>query len=558
MKWKMAAGTVLSLCACAVLCGQQGTPKQPPKKAAASASADEVRALRDTVAAQQQQIAELKTMVQRLADAQERAAAANAEPAQRVQAAAEGATKAAQSALSAAATVEKDAQHAQSSAAEARTAVAKQGEKLAGDFDATKKSFLERIKQVGPFSFSGEIRLRGEPFFGGPADQSQVRNRERFRLRFNASARLNDDFDGGFSLTTGDVNSPVSTMQTANQFYTRKPFDLDRAFLAYHPQRFKPLTLLGGKFSFPWVSTELTWDRDLNPEGLAQTLAFNFESAPVLKRVAFVGFELPFAEAAGVSLNNKSIVQSAVYGGQLQTEWQLADWLRLSAYAGFYNWHNSDPVALAVATATAASPGLGLLRLNNNGVQNSTVTTTGTFVATGQKVITNAQFASKFGLFDTLARFDVKTRFEKWPVVLLGNFVQNTKACANAGKILPALADTAVETFAQSVNAPCDPRERRAYWLEGRVGRTQEKGDWNFSYTRMFVEREAVLGVFNYSEMRQGSNVSQHRVEAFYQYDRSIQLGFTGLFGRPLVTASSPGPAENLLKRLQFDVTYKF
>jgi hypothetical protein len=513
-------------------------------KSAAPASAEEVRALRETVAAQQLQLEGLKSLVQRLAVAQERAAAAGARAAQEVQATA--------------ANNGKVVQLAEFSAAEAKTAIAKQDDKLAAEFDSTKKSFPERIKKIGPFSFSGDFRLRDEPFFGGPADQSRVRNRERFRLRFNVHAKLNDDIDGGFTLATGDVNNPVSTMQTANQFYTRKPFELDRAFLAYHPHLFKPLTFLGGKFSYPWVSTELTWDRDLNPEGLAQTLAFTFESAPVLKRVAFVGFELPFAETAGVSLKNKSIVQSAVYGGQLQTEWQLVDWLKLSAYAGFYNWHNVDPIALAVATATAAGPGLGLLNLNSNGVQNSTVTTTGTFVATGQKVITQAQFASKFGLFDTLARFDIKTHSEKWPLVVLGDFVQNTKACANAGNILPAPANTAVETFAQSRNAVCDPRERRGYWLEGRVGRAQEKGDWNFAYTRLFAEREAVLGVFNYSEMRQGSNVSQHRVEAFYQYDRNIQLGFTGFFGRPLVTASSPGPAENLLKRLQFDVTYKF
>jgi Putative porin len=306
------------------------------------------------------------------------------------------------------------------------------------------------------------------------------------------------------------------------------------------------------------VSTELTWDRDLNPEGLAQTLAFNTESVPVLKRIALVGFELPFAEAAGVSLNNKSIVQSAVYGGQLQTEWKLVEWLKFGAYAAFYNWHNADPVALAVQVANAASPELGLLKLNNNADQNAMVTTTGTFVATGQKVITNSQFASKFGLFDTIARLDIKTPVEKWPLVVLGDFVQNTEAGANVGNILAAPVNTALETFTQSRNAVCNPHQRRGYWLEGRVGRLQEKGDWNFSYTRIFVEREAVLGVFNYTEMRQGSNVSQHRVEAFYQAYKNIQLGFTGLFGRPLVTATSPGPAENLLKRLQFDVIYKF
>jgi hypothetical protein len=430
-------------------------------------------------------------------------------------------------------------------------------ENLTADVASVKKSLAERLQAVGPFSFSGDIRLRDEPFLGGPADQSQVRNRERFRIRLNATAKY-EDFSGGFTFNTGDVNNPISTNQTTNQFYTRKPFDLDKAYLEYNPHNFRPLTLTGGKFAYPWVSTELTWDKDLNPEGLAQTFAFNLESVPVLKRVALVGFELPFAETAGIALKNKSIVQSAVYGGQLQTEWRLAEWLNFSAYAGFYNWHNPDPVALAVATANAASPGLGLLKLNNNADQNASVTTTGTFIATGQKVITNSQFASKFGLFDAIARFDIKTPAAKWPLVVLGDFVQNTRACANVGNILVAPVNTAVETFAQSKNATCDPHQRRGYWIETRVGRTQEKGDWNFSYTRIFVEREAVLGVFNYSEMRQGSNVTQHRIETFYQAYKNIQLGFTGLFGRPLVTATSPGPAENVLKRLQFDVMYKF
>ena len=174
-------------------------------------------------------------------------------------------------------------------------------ESLSAEVSSMKKSFGERLKNIGPFSFSGDIRLRDELFFGGPADQSQVRNRERFRLRLNGAARY-EDFSGGFTFATGDVNNPVSTNQTLNQFYTRKPFDLDRAYIEYRPHYFRPLTLTGGKFVYPWVSTELTWDKDLSPDGLAQTISFDLESLP-LRRVALVRFELPFAETAGVSLN---------------------------------------------------------------------------------------------------------------------------------------------------------------------------------------------------------------------------------------------------------------
>ncbi|HXM94913.1 MAG TPA: putative porin [Candidatus Dormibacteraeota bacterium] len=425
--------------------------------------------------------------------------------------------------------------------------------------------FENKLKSLGPFTFSGDFRLRDEPFFGGPPNESQVRNRERFKARFNINAKLNEDVSGGFSLASGDLNDPISTNQTTNQFYTRKPFALDRAFINYRPSYFKPLTVTGGKFAYPWYNTELTWDRDLNPEGVAQTLAFDLESTPVLKRIAFVGFQLPFAETAGVSLGNKSIVQSAVYGGQLQTTWRLASWLNFSAYVGFYNWHNADPLALAVSTANAASPANGLLPLKSTTFQNAiTVTTATNIVAvngtpqrTGVNKVVAAQLASKFGLLDTIARFDIKTPWQRWPVTLIGDYVQNTRACANAGNIQRAPADTTEVTYSQSTSAPCDPRQRRGYWGEARFGRAQEKGDWQFSYTRIFIEREAVLSAFNYSEIRQGSNVTQHRVEAFYQAHKNIQLAFTGLFGRPLNFGSS-APPERILARLQFDVAYKF
>jgi hypothetical protein len=107
------------------------------------------------------------------------------------------------------------------------------------------------------------------------------------------------------------------------------------------------------------------------------------------------------------------------------------------------------------------------------------------------------------------------------------------------------------------LSAPCNSRERRAYWAESRFGRAQEKGDWQFAYTRMFIEREAVMSVFNASDIRQGSNVSQHRAEVFYQALNNVQLAFTGFLGRPLNFGKTT-PPEDILQRYQFDVIYKF
>lgn len=427
----------------------------------------------------------------------------------------------------------------------------------------------DRLKDFGPFSFSGDIRLRDEPFFGGPSNQSLDQNRERFRLRFNVNAKLNDDFSGGFSLASGDINDPTTTNQTLANFYTRKTIAIDKAYVQYNPHEFSELTLIGGKFAYPWYNTELTWDKDLNPDGAAETLVFNTDT-PVLKKIALVGFELPFAQVAKTaSPDNQSAATSIVYGGQLQATFQLAPWLRFGAFTGYYDYHDADAIALALARASSKNPQTpftGLLPLGTgNTVQNSILTTTatnevtvgGTSYPTGVTSITNAQFASKFGLFDSIARFDITTPSDKWPIAIIGDYVQNTEACANVPFLDAAPANTASVHYSQSTNFPCNANQRRGYWGEIQVGRAQKRGDWQFDYTRIFIEREAVLSNFDYSDIRQGSNVSEHRAMVIYQVHRNVQTDFTALIGRPLNFGGTT-PPQAWLERLQFDLIYTF
>jgi hypothetical protein len=433
----------------------------------------------------------------------------------------------------------------------------------AGSSDERIRNLERQIQGLGPISFSGDVRLRAEPFFGGPADESLERARARIRARFNTVANLGEQFRAGLSLATGDVNDPTSTNQNLTGFYTRKAIALDLAYVEFTPKAFKPLTLVGGKFRYPWYNTELTWDKDLNPEGAGETFAFNLNT-PVLKRIALVGFQLPFAEMAGTASTDKRITQSITYGGQLQTSWQLAPRLRLSAYSGYYDFRGSDSIALALARASSRNPQTpfaGLLPLaSGNPVPNSTYTTTaatvvtvgGTAYPTGVTSITNAQFASKFGLFDNIARFDIDTGHPRVPLSLIGDYVQNTEACSNLADIRSVPTNTSTQTFKQTLNAPCNSHQRRGYWAEATVGRLEKRGDLQFGYARIYIEREAVLGNFNYSEIRQGTNVSEHRFTAFYQIDKSVQLGFTALVGRPLATT------EPWLSRLQFDTIYIF
>ncbi len=432
-----------------------------------------------------------------------------------------------------------------------------------GSSDERIRNLERQIQGLGPISFSGDVRVRAEPFFGGPTDQSLDRARVRLRARFNALADLGPQFRTGISLATGDVNDPVSTNANLTGFYTRKAMALDQAFVEFSPTKFKALDLVAGKFRYPWFNTELTWDKDLNPEGAAETLGFNIDT-PFLKRIAVIGFQLPFAEVAGTTSTNKRIAQQITYGGQLQTSWALGSHVTLSAYSGYYDFRGADSIALALSRASSKNPQTpfaGVLPLNSSSpVQNSLYTTTattvitvgGTAFPTGVSSVTNAQFGSKFALFDNIAKIDINTGHARLPLSFIGDYVQNTEACANLASILAAPASTSTQTFKQTRNAACNANQRRGYWAEGRIGRLKEKHDTQFGYTRIYIESEAVLGNFDFSELRQGTNVTEHRFDAYYQLDRNVQLGFTALVGRPLAST------EPWLTRLQFDTVYVF
>lgn len=418
---------------------------------------------------------------------------------------------------------------------------------LQNELRSDRSNFEQRLKNFGPFAFSGDLRLRAEPTFGGPVDRSQDRFRQRLRLRFNADARLNDQIRGGFSLASGDLNDPISTNQTLSEYDTRKPIAIDKAWATYNPSWFRPLTLTGGKFAYSWFNTELVWDKDLNPEGASETLAFNIET-PALRRIAVVGFQLPFAKNTRTSATDKSIYNTMVYGEQFQSSWQLGSRVRLSAYTGYYDWRYVDSVAFSLLVPNSASPVDGLLAIKNAGEENSLATVTTTNPITGAKTLTSAQFASKFGIVDTLAQLDITTPSERWPVSFVADFADNTLACANRGNLVAGAV----------LSAPCDPRARHGYWLEASAGRTLKKGDWQFSYARIAIQREAVLGAFNYSESFPSSDVEIHRPEVMYQLFDNVTLQLNGLFGRPLADAGTKGAVQPLWERLQFDMTYKF
>ena len=153
---------------------------------------------------------------------------------------------------------------------------------------ATSAGKLKLSTPVTELELYGDARVRYEIRTGEagapdtlsrPGDNTQ-RNRFRYRLRLGLRGTLADDWFFGLRLETS--TNPRSTNITfGDDSGVNGPFSKDsdrisvgQAFFGYRGIR--DLTLTVGKMQNPFVTTLMTWDSDINPEGLAEQWKHTF------------------------------------------------------------------------------------------------------------------------------------------------------------------------------------------------------------------------------------------------------------------------------------------
>jgi uncharacterized coiled-coil protein SlyX len=445
-----------------------------------------------------------------------------------------------------------------------------------------------RVAEIGSIKFSGDLRLRAESFFGlsnslangdNPAvlgNDLTPRHRMRLRARLQLRGSLGEEFDWGLRFATGSFGDDVSTNQTLTDFFNRKPFALDQAFITYKPRKVPGLRLQGGKFEPPWTFTELTIDNDLMVEGFNESYSHAFKKS-TLKDLTFVAWELPLLERNSAFVRNANgtvnIDQSrrggrdlALYGGQVRARFEPSKKAALSVsladlyFSGtqyispvqvfggqlqlpvtFTIPANGTTPAQTITTQVSIARDLLVAGNGNLGLSN----------AGNNAVNRDGRLASGYNLVDLLARLDLKTS-KRFPVALLFDFVTNTQthAVVTAG---PGGADLLLPN-----------NEKHGFWAEAQVGSTKARGDMLFDYTFMRIQKDAVLTPFNFSDLTQQSDARGHRFQFSYAADPRVTLTVTGivterpngLLGPFAVTPA--GSSNRATTRLQFDTVLKF
>ena len=386
----------------------------------------------------------------------------------------------------------------------------------------TQKKVDDLYKRFGAIRISGDMRVRLETFDNQGFDsivEPAARRRARIRARLALDGTINKNFDWGMKLATGIFTDPITTNQTLTDFFERKPFALERAFVRYDSKGDKVgVQLVGGKFEPTFRRTQLVWDDDVNVEGASEALYFKTKTA--LRQIKLVGFELPFNEVSGGK-------DGVLYGGQAQTDWQFSSLVSANVNVGYYGWQRPDQVLLGLGVATTQV---------NGGIQNGSALTGNQNGALGttNRIIRNALgqpvgFLAGFDLLDVLGNLTWQAT-KKYPVTFTFDYVHN-------------LTDRVRD-------------EKNGYWVGGQIGQTREKGDWMANYYFARIEQDAVLVPFNFSDIL-GSNSRVHMPSVGYQVANGVTLQWTGLFSQR-VNKIIVSPVNRFLNRMQFDVLYKF
>jgi hypothetical protein len=176
------------------------------------------------------------------------------------------------------------------------------------------------------------------------------RNLWRIRARLGIEATIGQHTTAGVRLASGSSNGPVSTTEQLGGGLSKKDVWLDQAWLAYSPADW--VTVRGGRFGNPFWTSDTLFSNDLNFDGLAANLQYDFDGGDLglFGNLAVVPLEYTSDSAPSQSRVKTPNENKWLSGAQVGVNWRFNDDNAARAL-GYYDFKNisgrlSSPCAL--------------------------------------------------------------------------------------------------------------------------------------------------------------------------------------------------------------------
>lgn len=258
------------------------------------------------------------------------------------------------------------------------------GVALATAEPTTKETAVSEPAPADRLKLSGDFRLRYE--YNGSGASIPAWDRGVLRGRLGARYAIDDRFEIGARLVTGDADNPRTADTTIGDFARDLELSLDQAYASFTSGN---AYLVGGKFAKPFSSTELVWDGDVNPQGLGGYYDL-FRDDRWSARLSGIWFMIDPAVFED---------DSEMTGGQLSLAYKTGENLDLALHAAYYDYEigTLDPTVPGGARGNNLAPG-------------------------------GTRYLSDFDLLDVMGSVSYGGLGERWGLQLVADYVKNLGA----------------------------------------------------------------------------------------------------------------------------------
>ncbi|QXH98122.1 putative porin [Pseudomonas monsensis] len=360
-----------------------------------------------------------------------------------------------------------------------------------------------KLNNNGPYDVNPNSSTNLPPLLNTREDRT---NQFRIRARLGMKAVISPEWTAGIRIGTGSDNNPVSTTQSLGGGFAKKDIWLDQGYLNWKPT--DELTLTGGRFANPFMSTDMLYSNDLNFDGVAAIFDHKLNHDwGVFGTVGAFPVDYTNDTASSNGFDKEESDNKWLYGAQIGAKWAINSNNRLKGALAYYRFDDIQGQRSSPCEPWAGAPGCDsdgsraafmqkgnsvfLLRDITPNPLNPTTTPQPQFVG----------LASEFNLLDLNLVWDADLP-QDFKLRSQGNYIHNL--AYDEGDMRKRSAGQIVNNLDSDGNVESGANAWMVQFTLGSALDLKKQGDWNMFAGYKYIQPDALPDGFNDSSFHLG------------------------------------------------------
>lgn len=360
-----------------------------------------------------------------------------------------------------------------------------------------------KLNNNGPYDVNPNSSTSLPPLLNTREDRE---NQFRIRARLGMKAVISPEWTAGIRIGTGSDKNPVSTTQNLGGGFAKKDIWLDQGYLNWKPT--EELTLTGGRFANPFMSTDMLYSNDLNFDGVAAIFDHKLNHDwGVFGTVGAFPVDYTNDTTSSNGFDKEESDNKWLCGAQLGAKWAINSNNRLKGALAYHRFDDIEGQRSGPCEPWAGAPGCDsdgsraafmqkgnsvfLLRDITPNPLNPTTTAQPQFVG----------LASEFNLLDLNLMWDADLPAD-FKLRSQGNYIHNLSY--DEGDMRKRSAGQIVNNLDSNGEIESGANAWMVQFTLGNELDLKKQGDWNLFAGYKYIQPDALPDGFNDSSFRLG------------------------------------------------------